>query len=370
MRVKGGVRQRGNRWQIRYWGIKPNGERGECNETAATEAEAQKVLEKRRRELANHFDGIKTFEGPNRERVTVAELLDSLAIDYRQREIKSLRHTIGIDGKGGHMKPVRDWFGRMKALAVTSDRIREYITHRQSEGRSNAKINRETEILSRAFRLAVEEGKFSSAPHVPALAERNVRQGFFEKSEVEAVLRELPEDLRDMARFAYLTGWRRGELAALRWESVDRNAREIRIPDSKNGEGRSIPLDDELCALIERRWTAREHHSPNGEIALSPLVFHLQGRPRLNFNRRWRKACERAGCPTKLFHDFRRTAVRDMIRANVPRSVAKAWSGHKTDAMQERYNITSNDDMKDALRLRRAYLDGQESNSNVVRIRN
>ena len=369
MRVKGSIRKRGNRFQVRYWGVRPDGERGECCEAAATEEAAQAILEKRLRQLANHFDGLQKFEGPHRERLTVGQLLDNLVADFSQRGIKSLRHTIGKDGKGGHLKPVRDWFGDMKALNVTTDKVRAYIAARLAEKKSNATVNREVELLGRAYRLAVAEGRLASVPHIPVLPERNVRQGFFEKAEFDAVVRELSEDLKDVALFGYLTGWRRGEIGALRWENVDRASGEIRIYDSKNGEGRVLPLDDELAKLVDRRWAAREYRLRSGDVALSTFVFHRQGVPRLNFNKRWQAACKRAGVPGKMFHDLRRTAARDLVRGGVSETVAMTLTGHRTRSVFQRYNITSRDDKVEALRRRLVYLEEQDAKPKVVALR-
>jgi integrase len=204
---------------------------------------------------------------------------------------------------------------------------------------------------------------------IPALPEHNARQGFFERSEFEAVVAELSEPLAEMVRFAYGTGWRRGEVSSLRWEHVDRAAQEVRIPTSKSGEPRSVPLDETLRELMERRWMAREFQPRTGETALSEHVFHRQGKPLINFGKAWRSACKKAKLPGKLFHDLRRTAVRDMIRAGVPQAVAKKISGHETDSVFERYNIVSEEDKLDALRRRRAYLETRESKSNVVALR-
>jgi integrase len=148
----------------------------------------------------------------------------------------------------------------------------------------------------------------------------------------------------------YLTGWRKGEVLPLRWDSVDRQAREVRLQTSKNGQGRVLPLDGELWNLIERRWTARTVQKKDGTTKLSEFVFHRSGRQVVEFRREWKKACSTAHLRRRIFHDFRRTAVRNMIRAGVPQPVAMSISGHKTISMFNRYNITSAGDKLEALR--------------------
>jgi integrase len=85
------------------------------------------------------------------------------------------------------------------------------------------------------------------------LREENARQGFFERTEVEAVVAHLDAPLDDVTRFAFLSGWRKGEIVALRWEAVDRQARAVRLGTSKNGRPRTLPLVGALADLIERR---------------------------------------------------------------------------------------------------------------------
>jgi integrase len=91
--------------------------------------------------------------------------------------------------------------------------------------------------------------------------------------------------------------------------------------------------------LIERRWTAREYQTAAGTTSLSPVVFHQAGAPIKDFRKVWRKACEAAGVAGTLFHDLRRSAVRNMDRAGVSQTVAMALSGHKTASVYRRYRI-------------------------------
>jgi integrase len=180
----------------------------------------------------------------------------------------------------------------------------------------------------------------------------NARRGFFEPEDFETFVQHLPADYADTARFAYATGWRKGEIVALTWEHVDRAAREVRLFDSKNGEGRMLVLDGDAWAVIERRWQARAYTDRRTkQTHVSPLVFHLKGRPIGDIRKRWNKALEASGLPrgSKLFHDLRRSGVRDMIRAGVPQSVAMSISGHKTVSTFLRYNITDGKDQRDAL---------------------
>jgi integrase len=95
-------------------------------------------------------------------------------------------------------------------------------------------------------------------------------------------------------------------------------------------------------------------------------VFHRRGVPVVDFKKPWTLACRQAGVPGKLFHDLRRTAVRNMSRAGVPQAVAMSLSGHRTISMFLRYNITSDDDQRDALRRMQAHLSVQPAQPTVV----
>jgi integrase len=228
-------------------------------------------------------------------------------------------------------------------------------------------VNRELEALAFAFNLAIKDGVLHAKPHVPALAEDNVRTGFFEREEFEAVVKHIGkvdrrgrvrfENVQDVIRFGYMTGWRLGEVLGLQWKNVDFKAGEVRLDPgtTKNGEGRVFPMTPDLRALLERRRktqpTIRGYQPRVVSIKKSDYVFTTKKGDRIgSFRKRWNKACAAAGVPGRLFHDLRRCAVRNLVRAGVSRSVAMRLTGHKTESVFERYNITSIEDLRDAVK--------------------
>ncbi len=79
-----------------------------------------------------------------------------------------------------------------------------------------------------------------------------------------------------------------------------------------------------------------------------PLVFHRDGERIRDIRGAWETACGLAGCPGRIPHDFRRTAVRNLERAGVPRSAAMVMVGHKTESIYRRYAIVDAGVLRDA----------------------
>jgi integrase len=313
---------------------------------------AKRVHRQKLDELAADRQGLKQFTTPQHRQLQFASLLDDLVSDYKVRRVKSLGSVLS------HLKPLREHFGDWRALEITFRAVETYITKRREAGKTNATINRELELLRRALRLAHDRQLLPLIPKVRTLTEQNTRQGFFERADLEAVVTALPDYLQDFTRFAYLTGWRKGEIASLRWTDVDRDAGAIRLrPEAaKTGRGRTVMLEGDLAELIDRRWEARLFEN-NGNVRVAAVVFHRNGAPVGDFRKAWATACEAAGVPDKLFHDLRRTAARNLVRAGVPERVAMAVTGHVTRSMFDRYNIVNEDDLRMAAQKTTMYVD-------------
>jgi integrase len=156
---------------------------------------------------------------------------------------------------------------------------------------------------------------------------------------------------------AYITGWRiQSELLPLQWRQVDFTAGTLRLEPgtTKNRERRVFVMTPELRATLEAQRAATENVQRKRGLIL-PWVFHRRGTPIAGLRKAWAKACERAGVPGRIPHDLRRSAVRNLERAGVPRSVAMKMVGHKTEAIYRRYAIVDEAMLREgAERLARA----------------
>lgn len=110
---------------------------------------------------------------------------------------------------------------------------------------------------------------------------------------------------------------------------------------TKNDEGRVVYLDSELKDILVKQWEARKKNA-----RILPYVFlNEDGTDRVkSFRKAWHSACKEAKIGRRLFHDLRRSAVRNLVRSGVPESIAMKISGHKTRSVFDRYNIVSDAD--------------------------
>ena len=156
--------------------------------------------------------------------------------------------------------------------------------------------------------------------------------------------------------YAYKFGWRFDEIASLTWAQIDRDRWTVRLEvgTTKNDAGREVPLDVELKGVFQRQLEQRKLLKK-----LVPFVFpNRRGEGKIrDIRAAWKKAFTDSKVPFRLFHDLRRTAIRNMVRSGIPEKVAMRISGHKTRSVFERYNIVDDKDLEIAAKRQEKYLD-------------
>jgi len=314
-------------WWIQYY---VRGRRFRESSNSTSRADAVRLLKRRIGEGAQGRP-----LAPQAEKTRFRQLMDLLIDDYRANERRSLKR---LRASVAHLV---GFFNDDLTIVITSDRVASYIAYRRAEKAAPATINRELAALKRAFRLGERVGKVMQKPEVAMLREDNRRKGFFEGAEYRAVVDHLPAELQPVIQTAYVTGWRiTSEILTRQKHHVNLDAGWLRLEpgETKNGEGRNFPLTPELREVLSQQLeeTRRLEHA-TGQIV--PWLFHREGRPIKDFRWVWAAACRQAGVPGRIPHDFRRTAVRNLERAGVPRSAAMAMVGHRTESIYRRYAI-------------------------------
>lgn len=339
-RGMGNVYLRGSTWWIVFF---RDGVRHRESSKSARKEDAEDLLKQR---LGQSVTG----SLPAPRKTTVGDLLDLVLEDYITNERKSLYDTkLRIDAQ------VRPEFGSIRVADLCGSHITRFIVRRRTEGRSNGAINRELSILRRGLCLGNRRDSGpggSKALFVPKLKENNVRTGFVTDAQYAALLKALPEHLKLLLIIGYHTGARKGEITPLKWEQIDLAAGEIRLNagETKNDEGRILPIYGPMREALAEAANRRKAEAKRMGVFPSPYLFpdgstHIQ-----SFRKAWASACVRAGVPGQLFHDLRRSAIRNMERSGIPRGVAMKISGHKTEAVYRRYDIVTRKDIQDAAR--------------------
>jgi integrase len=344
----GSIYKRGAVYWIQYY---RNGKPYRESAQTKKEMEAKRLLKMREGEISQgkvpgiHFD-----------KVRFNDLADDFLADYRINERKSLnRAELSV-------RQLKTFFDGYRVPEITTPRIQRYIEKRLEEGKLNATVNRELSALKRILNLGLQQTppKVDRVPHIPMLKENNVRKGFFEHGDFIALREALPSYLKGFVTFAYKSGWRVSEIRDLKWSQVDLDNNIVRLEsgETKNAEARTVYLDNELKEIFLNQKSRQK------EVAkISKYVFtNPTGTDKIKYFRKsWERACTDSKIGKKLFHDFRRTAVRNMVRAGIPERVAMMISGHKTRSVFERYNVVSETDLKIASQKQEAYLQAQTS---------
>jgi site-specific recombinase XerD len=279
-----------------------------------------------------------------------ASFEDLAGLVTKNYDLKGFRSSKRIKQALAHL---RAFFTFDLARDIGTDRLHAYVEFRRAEKASNATINRELSALRKGFRLAAQADppKVDRVPHFELLKEANARKGFFEREDFDRVHSHLAHYLKVPILVAYVTGWRLASEILTRQKShLNLQLGTLRLDpnESKNAEGREFPVNaiPELREALDRQLEkTRALELKLGRVI--PLLFHHNGKPIKNYDRAWKAACVAAKV-SRLVHDCRRTAARNLIRAGVPTQIAKKVTGHKTDSIFNRYAIIDQGMIDDA----------------------
>ena len=290
-----------------------------------------------------------SFSGLLPERIRISQLLTEMLEDMKANGRRSYASADG--GVRLHLNP---FMGNVRVAEFSSNLIKSYKIKRQGERAANATINRELGLLKRGFNLAyrAEPPLVAKVPYIARLPERNVRTGFLEHDQYRTLRDALPDYLKLIFVLGYHTGARLGELRRITWPQVESHRIVLYPGTTKNGDGRALPIYGEMAGWIEMARETRKQF---------PKCLYLcqrDGKPLGDScaKKAWKTACKSVGLPELRFHDLRRSAVRNMDRAGVPRTVAMKVSGHKTESMFNRYNIVSERDVAEVKNRMETYL--------------
>lgn len=306
--------------------------------------DAERMLKRRQGEIATG-----AFIGLAPDRIRISQLLQEMLDDMKANGRRSYSSAEG--GVRLHLGP---FMGQVRVADFNSNLVKAYRAKRQGEDAANATINRELGLLKRAFNLAyrAEPPLIAKVPYIARLPERNVRTGFLEHEQYKQLRDALPHYLQVLFVLGYHTGARLGELRGITWPQVEAHRIVLYPGTTKNGDGRALPIYGEMSAWIEM---AKEIHKQHPKC---PYLCQHGGQPLGDscVKKAWKTACKSVGLPELRFHDLRRSAVRNMDRAGVPRTVAMKVSGHKTESMFNRYNIVSERDVAEVKTRMETYL--------------
>ena len=353
------VYRRGKTW---WYGFVFKGKRVQKSTKVENRREAENIEKAAWTQLAR--GEVSIADRPKAERKTIGQLLDAVEKDFRARK-KDTSKNMNL------IATVRGELGDRYADSLTTSGVTEYVSSlrkpaklkkkgRRSKTLSDSTIKHRLQIVSSALELenaSREEAKLDPliVPRFPKLSEGTVRSGFLNRAPFDLLYSYLPSDLKDFCLFGYLSGWRKNAIATLEWSDIRDGNIYLRGVHSKNKNPYYVPIIGELVQLIERREEARSVKTDSGML-LSSLVFHRDGGDCISeFRKSWTTACKLAGCEGLLFHDLRRSAARQLIRSGTSKDVAKVVGGWKTDSMFSRYNVTGDEDLRDAMKKLTTY---------------
>lgn len=222
------------------------------------------------------------------------------------------------------------YLGGLMLPDITRDKIDSLIAIRMREGVTNATVNRMLAVIRAILRRAAFDWEWlDKIPKVKLLPEPKRRVRWLTHEEAGALIKELPEHLAEMVRFALATGLRQANVTGLEWSQVDmeRCIAWIHPDQAKARKPISVPLSEKAMQVLRRQ---QGKHPTK--------VFTYLGKPVREVNTKaWRNALKRVGIVDFRWHDLRHTWASWHVQKGHSLHVLQELGGWESVEMVRRY---------------------------------
>lgn len=244
-------------------------------------------------------------------------------------------------------KALMKYFGGKKLSQVSPWTVDKYKSRRLKETSvrgtpiTKATVNRELACLKKMLSYAEGENWIVSNPlrRYKLFKERPNKIRVVSLAEFKMVYDNASEDLKTKLLIGFNTGMRKSEITGLKWTDVDLSTRLIYVADSKTGDPREVPVNDELYGFL----------SSLKEKARDEYVLPRMRSPIRNFKTAFENAVKKSGVAKFTFHDLRHTFASNLVMAGVDIATVQELLGHKSIVMTKRYSHPTREHKKGAV---------------------
>lgn len=218
---------------------------------------------------------------------------------------------------------------------ITPRHIEQFKSEYMARGVAPATVNRKMACLKSMFNKAIAWKRFSGENPVKGIKFfklNNARKRFLEKEEIARLLTNCRGYLKPIVIIALNTGMRRGEILALRWKDVDLRRGVILLTNTKNGESREVPINEQVKTALLRlpKYSKSEY-----------VFIRKGGEPIADIKKTFSTALKKSGIKDCTFHTLRHTFASHLVMASVDLNTVRELLGHKSLQMTMRYSHLS-----------------------------
>ncbi|MDD5546307.1 MAG: tyrosine-type recombinase/integrase [Candidatus Omnitrophica bacterium] len=323
-----GVYEKNGNWYIRYY----IGDKNVRRKVGPTKGLAEIALKKIKVAMAEG----KYLDIKREQKIKFEEFADEYIKTHSKTNNKSWEqtdlHTV---------KCLKAFFAGKYLSEITPQMVEQFKAKRVTEVKP-ATTNRALALLKSIFNKATAWNKFDGRNPVKGIKfyKEHPRLRFLEREDITKLIDNNTEPLKSIVIIALNTGMRRGEIFNLKWHDIDFERGIISLYQTKNGEQRKVPMNEQVKQTI-----IAVRKTPD-----SPYIFcNKDKRPYCDIRKSFFTACDKCGITDFHFHDLRHTFASQLVMSGIDLNTVRELLGHKTIEMTLRYAHLSPDFKKRAV---------------------